>query len=314
MTAPFVAELARRLQGRSAALALPLTWIEQRLAEFNLTIEQLVQVEAQSAGRGPGLGEQQHRQPADARRDGLARVRRDAVQVEQTLRHDPADVYRAHGLRHRATATVTRSSAWPRSAPLQPRPRWPAQRSSWPRDAAAQPDAAAPIELRMSATTWSTTARPQLERAVRECARTLCAARAPHRGAPPARGWYSRCDPRDSRCCWRWLLVMAPRGASTAPLAALPLGRVVVASPAPRCCLRRASSPWPSSTGSAPPAGARRGCCRAWTSRSGIPPHSRTLVVVPTMLSQRAGHRGRWSRRWRCASWPTATPTCTSAC
>ena len=31
MTAPFVAELSRRLHGRSTALALPLTWIEQHL-------------------------------------------------------------------------------------------------------------------------------------------------------------------------------------------------------------------------------------------------------------------------------------------
>jgi cellobiose phosphorylase len=47
MTGPFVAELARRLQGQSSALALPLTWIEQRLSEASLTIEQLVQSENQ---------------------------------------------------------------------------------------------------------------------------------------------------------------------------------------------------------------------------------------------------------------------------
>ena len=47
MTGPFVAELARRLQGQSSALALPLTWIEQRLSESGLTIEQLVQSENQ---------------------------------------------------------------------------------------------------------------------------------------------------------------------------------------------------------------------------------------------------------------------------
>src|SRR5207249_4485368 len=47
MTAPFVAELARRLHGRSAALALPLTWVEQRLAENHQTIEDRVQLEAQ---------------------------------------------------------------------------------------------------------------------------------------------------------------------------------------------------------------------------------------------------------------------------
>ena len=43
MVSAFVAELARRLQGQSAALALALTWIEQRLGESHLTIEQLVQ-------------------------------------------------------------------------------------------------------------------------------------------------------------------------------------------------------------------------------------------------------------------------------
>jgi len=43
----FVAELARRLQGQSAALALALTWIEQRLAESHRTIAQLVQIENQ---------------------------------------------------------------------------------------------------------------------------------------------------------------------------------------------------------------------------------------------------------------------------
>ena len=47
MESAFVAELARRLQGQSAALALALTWIEQRLAELHLTIDQLVQVENQ---------------------------------------------------------------------------------------------------------------------------------------------------------------------------------------------------------------------------------------------------------------------------
>ena len=42
MTTPFVSELARRLQGHGPALALPLNWIEQRLAESGLSIEQLV--------------------------------------------------------------------------------------------------------------------------------------------------------------------------------------------------------------------------------------------------------------------------------
>lgn len=47
MDGSFVAELARRLQGQGPALALPLTWIEQRLAEEGMTIEQMVYSEIQ---------------------------------------------------------------------------------------------------------------------------------------------------------------------------------------------------------------------------------------------------------------------------
>ncbi len=55
MVSSFVAEFARRLQGQSPALALPLTWIEQRLSESGLTIEQLVQIGEPATGRRPGL-------------------------------------------------------------------------------------------------------------------------------------------------------------------------------------------------------------------------------------------------------------------
>ncbi|TAJ54767.1 MAG: cyclic beta 1-2 glucan synthetase [Nevskiaceae bacterium] len=47
MRSAFVAELTRRLQGHGPALALPLTWVEQRLAESSQTIEQLVLLENQ---------------------------------------------------------------------------------------------------------------------------------------------------------------------------------------------------------------------------------------------------------------------------
>ena len=47
MVSSFVAELTRRLQGQGPALAVPLTWIEQRLSEVGLTIEQLVRSENQ---------------------------------------------------------------------------------------------------------------------------------------------------------------------------------------------------------------------------------------------------------------------------
>lgn len=47
MVSSFVAELERCLQGHGSALALPLTWIRQRLTELSLTIEQLVLSENQ---------------------------------------------------------------------------------------------------------------------------------------------------------------------------------------------------------------------------------------------------------------------------
>jgi len=93
MTSPFVAELARRLQGRSAALALPLTWIEQRLAESNLTIEQLVQIEAQNQATAQVsvsncIGSLRMLAATDWREfvESLS-------MVEQALRDDPACVY-----------------------------------------------------------------------------------------------------------------------------------------------------------------------------------------------------------------------------
>ena len=93
MASSFVAELARRLQGQSAALALPLTWIEQRLSESGLTIEQLVQSETQMQASG---------QVSIANSIGSLRFLgamdwREFVEtmsvVEQKLREDPGEVY-----------------------------------------------------------------------------------------------------------------------------------------------------------------------------------------------------------------------------
>ena len=76
MVSAFVAELARRLQGRSAALALPLTWIELRLAEAGLSIEQMVQSEtAEQVGAQVSMSNT-HRQFADLGIDRLAQFRR----------------------------------------------------------------------------------------------------------------------------------------------------------------------------------------------------------------------------------------------
>ncbi|MGA8006137.1 MAG: cyclic beta 1-2 glucan synthetase, partial [Burkholderiales bacterium] len=93
MVSAFVAELARRLQGRGPALALPLTWIEQRLSESGLTIEQLIQSENQ---------QQAANQVSISNSIGSLRVLgatdwREFVEtmsvVEKTLLEDPAGVY-----------------------------------------------------------------------------------------------------------------------------------------------------------------------------------------------------------------------------
>ena len=47
MESSFVAELTRHLQGKGPTLALPLTWMEQRLSEMELTSNDLVQQESQ---------------------------------------------------------------------------------------------------------------------------------------------------------------------------------------------------------------------------------------------------------------------------
>ncbi len=95
MGSAFVAELARRLQGRSAALALALTWIEQRLAESHLTIEQSVQAENR---------QQASDQVSISNSFGSLRFLsaidwREFVEsvslVEQVLRQDPRAVYGA---------------------------------------------------------------------------------------------------------------------------------------------------------------------------------------------------------------------------
>ena len=90
----FIAELVRRLQGHGPALALPLTWIEQRLAEESMTIEQMVQSENQqqavdqvsisnSIGSLRFLGAYDWRLFVES-----------MSIVEQTLLEDHADVYR----------------------------------------------------------------------------------------------------------------------------------------------------------------------------------------------------------------------------
>ncbi|MFJ2536028.1 GH36-type glycosyl hydrolase domain-containing protein [Pseudomonas sp. NPDC087614] len=93
LSAAFVAEFARRLQGQSVALALPLNWIEQILGETGSSTERQVHLDAQQ-------------QSADqvSISNSIASLRlltatnwREFVEsmshVEQTLKNDPAAVY-----------------------------------------------------------------------------------------------------------------------------------------------------------------------------------------------------------------------------
>ncbi|MFC4527597.1 cyclic beta 1-2 glucan synthetase [Dyella halodurans] len=93
MSSSFVAELTRRLQGQGPALALPLNWIEQRLAESGLSIEHLVQMEAQQQAAdqvsiGNSIGSLRMLSATDWREF----VESTSV-VEHTLRLDPSGVY-----------------------------------------------------------------------------------------------------------------------------------------------------------------------------------------------------------------------------
>lgn len=93
MTSSFVAELTRCLQGRGPALALPLTWIEQRLSESGQTIEQLVRSEnqqqaADQVSMSNSIGSLRFLDAMDWRK-----FVETMSLVEQTLREDPVDVY-----------------------------------------------------------------------------------------------------------------------------------------------------------------------------------------------------------------------------
>ena len=93
MVGSFVAEFARRLQGKSPALALPLTWIEQRLSEDGLTIEQLVQSEnQQQAADQVSISNSISSLRFLGSNDWRAFVEAQSL-IEQTLREDPAGVY-----------------------------------------------------------------------------------------------------------------------------------------------------------------------------------------------------------------------------
>ena len=93
MTPAFVAELTRSLQGQSAALALPLSWIEQMLSETGSSIERQVQLDAQQQAAdqvsiGNSIGSLRLLSATDWRE-----FVESMSHVEQILAQDPAAIY-----------------------------------------------------------------------------------------------------------------------------------------------------------------------------------------------------------------------------
>jgi len=95
LTSAFVAEMARQLQGRSEALLFPLNWIEQRLRERNLTVEQMINAETQAqAADQVSFGNSINSLRLLDKIDWRDFVEHLSL-VEQTLRSDPVDEYSA---------------------------------------------------------------------------------------------------------------------------------------------------------------------------------------------------------------------------
>ncbi|WP_416362028.1 glucoamylase family protein, partial [Immundisolibacter sp.] len=274
MVGTFVAELARRLQGRGPALALPLSWIEQRLAEAGLTIAQLVQSENQ---------QQAADQVSISNSIGSLRVLgalewRDFVEnlsvIDQTLRHDPADVYRSMDFATRdryrhAVEAMAKKSAMDEGEVAR-------QAIELARTAAVKTPAGADARAWHVGYYLIDAGRAQLERAVQVRRSPLAACRALGRSPLPVylggivlltalvtavllRGMPMADLPR-----WAW----APIGV-LAVLAASQLAGALVN--------------WFSSLLVTPQPLPRMDFSE------GIPPQVRTLVVVPTLLTSTAG-------------------------
>ncbi len=93
MSSAFVAEFARRLEGQSHALALPLIWIEERLSEIGKTIGQMVQEDIQQEAAdkvsiGNSIGSFRFLESMDWRKF----VEGTSV-VEKALHMDPEGIY-----------------------------------------------------------------------------------------------------------------------------------------------------------------------------------------------------------------------------
>ncbi|WP_282281446.1 glucoamylase family protein, partial [Pseudomonas sp. PS02302] len=93
MTSAFVAELSRRLQGQSTSLVLPMTWVEQALAESGQSVERLIYLDGQlQATEQVSISNSINSLRLLSAVDWREFVER-LSGVEQVLAKDPADIY-----------------------------------------------------------------------------------------------------------------------------------------------------------------------------------------------------------------------------
>ena len=94
MKGSFIAEFSRRLQGQPPSLELALTWLEQQLSDVGLSVEQLVCLEnRQQAADQVSMSNSIYSLRFLGGMDWREFVETASL-VEQTLRDDPSDIYR----------------------------------------------------------------------------------------------------------------------------------------------------------------------------------------------------------------------------
>jgi Ser/Thr protein kinase RdoA (MazF antagonist) len=271
MTSGFVAELARRLQGQSPALALPLTWVEQRLAESGQTLKQLVQADGQ---------QQAADQVSIANSIGSMRLLavtdwREFVETvsiaERTLGEDPGGVYARmdFATRDRYRHVIEKIAKHSSHSEVEV-----AQAAVRLAQAAASETPAKEHEAHVGFYLIGK-GLPQLERLVR-MRRTLREKDLREFGRSRPIWLYLGPDHRTdlrslpatppARCARQWARTA---GCSRCAECFVVLGASQLAVALVQLA-GDARSP-------------RRVRCRAWTYRAGIPAEARTLVVVPTM-------------------------------
>jgi cyclic beta-1,2-glucan synthetase len=298
MSPPFVSELARRLQGQGPALSLPLTWIEQQLADVRTQHRASGARRQPAAGGRSGLDQQQHRQPALVWAHGLARVRR-AMSVVDRPAQRPGRAYAGMDFASRdryrhVVEPSPKPAGWLRGSEVAAKAIELARRERG--QAGRRPPSQAHVGYYL------------IDRGLRELEQA-CGARAPftarlrrwasrrplllYLGAITlltlllstgllARAWLNGVD--------LWVLLL------TGLLALLATGQLASALVNWLATLLASPRPLPRMDFSA-----------------GIPPQYRTLVVVPTMLTS-PQNIDTWSRRWKCAFWPIAMPSALRAC